>query len=283
MQILQILFLTWNIGHPSAIPQLSTAFDKFKQNYSDLIFICLQEIDKRSHIFNGHCEKAMNIYTSQIVNEFPNYSLFYKFNFQSVALFILANKQTKYQNIIQKLTKVIKHDADGKGSIISTLLINNKTISVIGNHLQYDARNFDERNIEWLNVIHNYLFKSDFIIMLGDLNYRIELNFDKILKKISQRNYNRLLRADQLKKAQRIFPLLGLFKEPLINFPPTYKFEKNSTNYDASSIKRVPSYTDRILVATFRNNNFPKVKEYNCISTQVSDHRPVYAFYDFFL
>ena len=50
MNILQILFLTWNVGHPSQALNFSTDFEPIKSKNSDLIFINLQEIDKRSHI-----------------------------------------------------------------------------------------------------------------------------------------------------------------------------------------------------------------------------------------
>lgn len=283
MNILNILFLTWNVGHPSPIPAFSADFDKIKSNRSDLIIINLQEIDKRSHIFNGQCEKSMNTYKHIIQKEFSNYSLLNSYNFQSLALFILIRKNTQFQGINNQTVNFIKHKSDGKSSIIYGFSINNKSFSIIGNHFQHDAENFDERNLEWLTVTYDLLFEADFVVLLGDLNYRIELSYEKVIKRISQKNFDRLLRSDQLKKAQRIFPLLNLFKEPIINFQPTYKFDLNSSSYDTSHKKRTPSYTDRILVATFKNNSLPKASVYDVVNSLQSDHRPVFAVYDFFV
>ena len=37
------------------------------------------------------------------------------------------------------------------------------------------------------------------------------------------------------------------FSEDKIKFPPTYKYDPGTNQFDTSSKKRVPSYTDRIL------------------------------------
>ena len=37
------------------------------------------------------------------------------------------------------------------------------------------------------------------------------------------------------------------FQEAAIHFPPTFKFDPGTNDYDSSSKQRVPSYTDRIL------------------------------------
>ena len=71
------------------------------------------------------------------------------------------------------------------------------------------------------------------------------------------------------------------FEESPINFPPTYKFDVNTSNYDTSSKKRIPSYTDRII---FKENISTDSKciciEYSSISDiMISDHKPVYGLF----
>jgi hypothetical protein len=62
-----------------------------------------------------------------------------------------------------------------------------------------------------------------------------------------------ILRLDQLKieqKKQKVF--LG-FQEALINFPPTYKYDKRSSSYDTCKKARCPAWTDRILYNLYQS------------------------------
>ncbi len=64
------------------------------------------------------------------------------------------------------------------------------------------------------------------------------------------------------------------FAEGEISFPPTFKFDKGSNDYDTSHKQRIPAWTDRIL---FKPNNV-RVIEYDSVREALhSDHRPVYA------
>ena len=58
-------------------------------------------------------------------------------------------------------------------------------------------------------------------------------------------------------------------------FPPTYKFDKRSDVYDTSEKRRVPSWTDRVLVAS---KECAAILAYESVSDlRWSDHRPVAA------
>ena len=73
------------------------------------------------------------------------------------------------------------------------------------------------------------------------------------------------------------------FKEGEIEFPPTYKFDKNRDTYDTSTKLRIPSWTDRILWKTRKSSNAQSVSllYYASIaSVKISDHRPVAAGFD---
>ena len=64
-------------------------------------------------------------------------------------------------------------------------------------------------------------------------------------------------------------------KENKIRFLPTYKYIKGYNYYDL--VKRVPAWTDRIL---YKNSDNVKCLKYNSINIKISDHKPVFGFFE---
>lgn len=92
--------------------------------------------------------------------------------------------------------------------------------------------------------------KVDYLILMGDLNYRIDMTYDQCMQYLREENFDALLEKDQLNMVKKRDNRLALFDEANISFRPTYKYDKNANIYDTSEKHRVPSYTDRVLVAT---------------------------------
>lgn len=138
----------------------------------------------------------------------------------------------------------------------------------------------------------------DRVFFCGDLNYRVDLprevaentvNEMVVAERIRQDDSSsddssrqvetlreKLLLHDQLLQTVadgRAFP--G-FAEGKISFPPTFKFDKNSKDYDTSHKQRIPAWTDRILFKPFG----VRVLEYTSVEDAThSDHRPVFGQY----
>ena len=92
-----------------------------------------------------------------------------------------------------------------------------------------------------VDVLHAH----DHVFWLGDLNYRVELPFDEALEGVRNRDWRKLAAHDQLLGELTKGSVLSQFKEPKIDFPPSYRWSKTS---QVLSNKRgqAPSYTDRI-------------------------------------
>eukprot|EP00798_Chlamydomonas_sp_ICE-L_P003561 gene3561-13633_t len=86
---------------------------------------------------------------------------------------------------------------------------------------------------------------------------------------------------DQLKIQQKKGRAFQGFQEQPIHFPPTFKFIPGTDEY---SMKRIPSWTDRVLTKCNGNDNmrFAIKPLYYCsiVELKESDHRPVVAGYE---
>jgi len=123
----------------------------------------------------------------------------------------------------------------------------------------------------------------DRVFFCGDLNYRVDLP-----RELAENTVNEILAsedsADELREKLllhdqllqtiadgRAFP--G-FAEGKIKFPPTFKFDKGTKDYDTSHKQRIPAWTDRVLFKPYG----VRVLEYTSVEDAThSDHRPVFA------
>ena len=153
---------------------------------------------------------------------------------------------------------------------------------------------------------------SDIWIMFGDLNFRVDMEYEEFSEFIKKGNsWNKLIDYDQFTK----FKLASLnfmewIQEDEIKFPPTYKYITNSNEYDytpkeknnidkkkkeknqneqqKSGKKRNPSWCDRVFYKknAYLTKNGKKIIngiEYNNVMNEnfmTSDHRPIYQIFD---
>uniref|UniRef100_A0A494G8M4 Inositol polyphosphate-related phosphatase domain-containing protein n=3 Tax=Solanum lycopersicum TaxID=4081 RepID=A0A494G8M4_SOLLC len=116
------------------------------------------------------------------------------------------------------------------------------------------------------------------IIWLGDLNYRINLPYNRTRELIAKKDWCKLIEYDQLSKEFKKGRAFDGWSEGTLNFPPTYKYEVNSEKYcgeDPKAGRRNPAWCDRIL-------SFGKgirLLRYGRSELKFSDHRPVSATY----
>ena len=166
------------------------------------------------------------------------------------------------------------------------------------------------------NNNNSLLFKdSDIWVVFGDLNFRVDTEYEEFSDFIKKgNNWDKLLEYDQFIK-YKLASLSSMtnIQEDEIKFAPTYKFIINSDEYDytpenknqmmpskdkekekenenihKSGKKRNPSWCDRIF---YKKNSYitkdgKKIingLEYNSVmdkNFQISDHRPVYGIFE---
>ncbi|XP_063380745.1 inositol polyphosphate 5-phosphatase E isoform X1 [Cydia fagiglandana] len=148
----------------------------------------------------------------------------------------------------------------------------------------------------------------DYVFWCGDLNFRLGEPRTAVLRWIEQTEFplphhlpHGLLHADQLTAVLEDGAAFRDFREAPITFPPTYKYDPGSQQFDTSSKQRAPAYTDRILfkARTMTGNSSAfsvisglrrlsavpvqsglKCELYNSVqSICTSDHKPVWGLF----
>ncbi|KAH8316788.1 hypothetical protein KR074_007703 [Drosophila pseudoananassae] len=145
----------------------------------------------------------------------------------------------------------------------------------------------------------------DNVFWCGDLNFRLGEPREKLLEWIQNTKFplpshlpHGYMHTDQLSSVLADGAAFRGFMEANITFPPTYKYDPGSQNFDTSSKQRAPAYTDRILykyrqmqgLVIRRQTIVPGVSTptqpyvqcllYDSVpSITTSDHKPVWALF----
>ncbi|KAF2898796.1 hypothetical protein ILUMI_07381 [Ignelater luminosus] len=149
------------------------------------------------------------------------------------------------------------------------------------------------RNLPIKNKNRDVTQNFDYIFWSGDLNFRLATPRNKVLEWLSKTSFplpshmpHGYMHHDQLCSVLSDGAAFKGFCEANITFPPTYKYDPGTQNFDTSSKQRTPAYTDRILYkqrAARRLSGLPEVPPLQCLiydsvpSITTSDHKPVWG------
>ncbi|KZC11581.1 PREDICTED: 72 kDa inositol polyphosphate 5-phosphatase isoform X1 [Dufourea novaeangliae] len=139
----------------------------------------------------------------------------------------------------------------------------------------------------------------DCVFWCGDLNFRLAQPREEVIQWVTDTSFPQQspvnLRKDQLRATLNEGSVLRGFEEAPITFPPTYKYDPGTQNFDSSSKQRTPAYTDRILFkgkgntrgyirrVSHESTNSYKDGVIECLvydsvpSICTSDHKPVWG------
>ena len=299
---IKIMCITWNIAGISCnvdynITKLFTEnIFYYKNEPPDIIVVGIQEIIKLSitSILSivSNQENVINwtnniIKTINIVFKNTEYYQLKCLDLVGIYLIVLVKKSLRknISLIDYNTTKTGVYGTLGnKGFFTLTLKCFDNLISFGSGHFEAGQSKNEDRidtliqllnkNINYGNI--GYTFKDiDFWIILGDLNFRIDLTFEDAIELIRQKKYDILYSLDQFNSSKEKNEFLKSYiREKEINFEPTYKYIKGSNEYAYDEDKiRVPAWTDRIFYC--KNKNIKMLTYDNIKSIRYSDHRPV--------
>ncbi|CAN0928332.1 Type IV inositol polyphosphate 5-phosphatase 3 [Linum grandiflorum] len=178
-----------------------------------------------------------------------------------------------------------------KGSVSVSMSVYQTPFCFVCTHLTSGEKEGDEikRNADVHEIHKRTNFRSvaavglpktikdhERIIWLGDLNYRINLSYERTRELIAHKQLSTLAEYDQLTREFRKGRVFDGWREGTLTFLPTYKYEFNSSRYygeDPKAGRRTPAWCDRIL----SYGKGLKLLSYRRTELKLSDHRPVTA------
>lgn len=188
-----------------------------------------------------------------------------------------------------------------KGGIVIRFTIDDTSLCFINCHLAAGQKHVVQRNNDVFAILDqaglsapaeqpgkNNVFVSggdgsmvldhEICILNGDLNYRINGQRSNVLQDIKEGRLSKLLENDQLlgELKKNSTHRLRSFTEDPIRFPPTYKYDPGTDNYDSSEKMRIPAWCDRVYYRGLGSSDI-KSLAYDAHLCRVSDHRPVSA------
>nr|XP_015197390.1 PREDICTED: synaptojanin-1 isoform X2 [Lepisosteus oculatus] len=141
-----------------------------------------------------------------------------------------------------------------KGAVAIRMLFHTTSICFVCSHFAAGQSQVKERNDDYNEIARKLsfpmgrlLFSHDYVFWCGDFNYRIDLPNEDVKELIRQRNWDALTTGDQLINQKNTGQVFRGFLEGKIDFPPTYKYDLFSDDYDTSEKCRTPAWTDRVL------------------------------------
>lgn len=281
---------TWNVNgqapSTSLRPWLSC-----DENPPDLYAVGFQEIDlsKEAFIFNDTPREAeWQKFVMDGLNPKAKYRLVALARLVGMQLAVVVNNQ-HYPHVKNVSCDTVGTGLLGKmgnkGGVAVRLELHNTSLCFVNCHLAAHVDEFERRNQDYKDINARVNFRRnpqsikdhEQIYWLGDLNYRItDLSTNHVRTLVTQKEYDTLLKVDQLSQQRERGNVLLDYEEGNITFQPTYKFDLFTDVYDTSEKARPPAWTDRIL---WRGRGIHQVCYRSHMDLKISDHKPVSALF----
>ncbi|XP_014857300.1 PREDICTED: phosphatidylinositol 3,4,5-trisphosphate 5-phosphatase 2B-like [Poecilia mexicana] len=214
-----------------------------------------------------------------------------------LAVFVNPEHESRVSHVNTASVKTgLGNTLGNKGGVGVSFLFNGTSFGFVNCHLTSGSDKVLRRNQSFVDILRllslgdKHLSAFDIslrfthLFWCGDLNYRLDLDVQDILKHVSKREFEELMFADQLTRERQKRKAFFNFKEEKIAFPPTYRYERGSRDcylwqkYKTSGVRvNVPSWCDRILWKSYPETHIT-CTAYGCTDDIfTSDHSPVFA------
>lgn len=275
------LMWTEQTERPEALESLSDVSDQFSEEDDDLVSD-IPETNYESGTIKS-CGKSQTRYVRVVSKQMVGIY---------VSIWVRRRLRRHIHNLrVSPVGVGLMGYMGNKGSVSVSMSLFQSRLCFVCSHLTSGHKDGDEqrRNSDVYEILRRTRFSSvldtdqpqtipshDQIFWFGDLNYRLNMLDADVRKLVARKQWDELINSDQLSEELRSGHVFDGWKEGLINFPPTYKYEFNSDRYVGENPKegekkRSPAWCDRIVWL----GKGIKQLSYKRTEARLSDHRPV--------
>ncbi|XP_069410681.1 phosphatidylinositol 3,4,5-trisphosphate 5-phosphatase 2 [Ovis canadensis] len=217
-----------------------------------------------------------------------------------VAVLVKPEHENRISHVSTSSVKTgIANTLGNKGAVGVSFMFNGTSFGFVNCHLTSGNEKTARRNQNYLDILRlltlgdrqlsafDISLRFTHLFWFGDLNYRLDMDIQEILNYISRKEFEPLLRVDQLNLEREKHKVFLRFSEEEISFPPTYRYERGSRDTYAWHKQKptgvrtnVPSWCDRILWKSYPETHII-CNSYGCTDDIVtSDHSPVFGTFE---
>ncbi|XP_061638833.1 phosphatidylinositol 3,4,5-trisphosphate 5-phosphatase 2A isoform X1 [Phyllopteryx taeniolatus] len=217
-----------------------------------------------------------------------------------VAVLVKPEHENRISHVGMSSVKTgIANTLGNKGAVGVSFMFNGTSFGFVNCHLTSGNEKIARRNQNYLDILRllslgdkqlssfDISLRFTHLFWLGDLNYRLDMDIQEILNYINRKEFDPLLKVDQLNLEREKNKVFLRFAEEEISFPPTYRYERGSRDtyvwqkQKATGMRtNVPSWCDRILWKSYPETHIV-CNSYGCTDDIVtSDHSPVFGTFE---
>ncbi|XP_064361342.1 phosphatidylinositol 3,4,5-trisphosphate 5-phosphatase 2 isoform X2 [Dromaius novaehollandiae] len=217
-----------------------------------------------------------------------------------IAVLVKPEHENRISHVSTSSVKTgIANTLGNKGAVGVSFMFNGTSFGFVNCHLTSGNEKTARRNQNYLDILRllslgdkqlssfDISLRFTHLFWFGDLNYRLDMDIQEILNYISRKEFEPLLKVDQLNLEKEKHKVFLRFGEEEITFPPTYRYERGSRDtyvwhkQKPTGVRtNVPSWCDRILWKSYPETHV-NCNSYGCTDDIMSsDHSPVFGSFE---
>uniref|UniRef100_A0A8D0GPB1 phosphatidylinositol-3,4,5-trisphosphate 5-phosphatase n=1 Tax=Sphenodon punctatus TaxID=8508 RepID=A0A8D0GPB1_SPHPU len=217
-----------------------------------------------------------------------------------IAVLVKPEHENRISHVSTSSVKTgIANTLGNKGAVGVSFIFNGTSFGFVNCHLTSGNEKTSRRNQNYLDILRllslgdkqlssfDISLRFTHLFWFGDLNYRLDMDIQEILNYINRKEFEPLLKVDQLNLEKEKHKIFLRFGEEEITFPPTYRYERGSRDtyvwhkQKPTGVRtNVPSWCDRILWKSYPETHI-NCNSYGCTDDIItSDHSPVFAAFE---